>query len=86
MAEVLSFSNHFKEMDDAKPSSLHWKIMFISGMGFFTDAYDLFIIGVVMTMLKPIKANSSGRSTTMPPNTRSRSGTAFTASPMTIGC
>src|SRR6201999_4048774 len=28
--------------------------MFISGMGFFTDAYDLFIIGVVMTMLKPL--------------------------------
>lgn len=28
--------------------------MFISGMGFFTDAYDLFIIGVVMTLLKPL--------------------------------
>jgi MFS family permease len=41
-------------MDEAKPSRLHWKIMFISGMGFFTDAYDLFIIGVVMTMLKPM--------------------------------
>lgn len=39
-------------MDDAKISPLHWKIMFISGMGFFTDAYDLFIIGVVMEMLK----------------------------------
>jgi MFS transporter, PHS family, inorganic phosphate transporter len=26
--------------------------MFISGMGFFTDAYDLFIIGVVMSLLK----------------------------------
>ena len=26
--------------------------MFISGMGFFTDAYDLFIIGVVMSILK----------------------------------
>ncbi|MBV8050707.1 MAG: MFS transporter [Acidobacteriaceae bacterium] len=54
MAEVLSFSDHFKEMDEAKVSRLHWKIMFISGMGFFTDAYDLFIIGVVMTMLKPL--------------------------------
>jgi MFS transporter, PHS family, inorganic phosphate transporter len=30
----------------------HWKIMFISGMGFFTDAYDLFIIGVVISILK----------------------------------
>src|SRR6201994_3224528 len=28
--------------------------MFISGMGFFTDAYDLFIIGVVMALLKPM--------------------------------
>ena len=26
--------------------------MWISGMGFFTDAYDLFIIGVVMAILK----------------------------------
>ena len=39
-------------MDDAKTSRMHWRIMFISGMGFFTDAYDLFIIGVVMEMLK----------------------------------
>src|SRR5271163_4378751 len=30
----------------------HWKIMFISGMGFFTDAYDLFIIGVAMRLIK----------------------------------
>lgn len=28
--------------------------MLISGMGFFTDAYDLFIIGVVMSLLKPL--------------------------------
>ena len=41
-----------QQMDEAKLSRLHWKIMFISGMGFFTDAYDLFIIGVVMALLK----------------------------------
>src|SRR5580693_4875247 len=41
-------------MDNAKISRQHWKIMLISGMGFFTDAYDLFIIGVVMALLKPI--------------------------------
>ncbi len=41
-------------MDNAKISGHHWKIMFISGMGFFTDAYDLFIIGVVMTLLKDL--------------------------------
>lgn len=45
-ADVLS------RLDDAKITRLHWKIMFISGMGFFTDAYDLFIIGVVMELLK----------------------------------
>ena len=42
----------FSEMDNAGVSKEHWKIMFISGMGFFTDAYDLFIIGVVMALLK----------------------------------
>src|SRR6201996_3264761 len=44
----------FTELDNAQVSSHHWKIMFISGMGFFTDAYDLFIIGVVMSLVKPI--------------------------------
>ena len=39
-------------MDDSGITRQHWKIMFISGMGFFTDAYDLFIIGVVMSILK----------------------------------
>ncbi|HMG64051.1 MAG TPA: hypothetical protein VK599_13975, partial [Streptosporangiaceae bacterium] len=27
--------------------------MFVSGMGFFTDAYDLFVIGIVVVLLKP---------------------------------
>jgi hypothetical protein len=40
----------FDEMDNAGISKEHWKIMFISGMGFFTDAYDLFVIGVVMAL------------------------------------
>ena len=44
----------FAEMDNAGISSQHWRIMLISGMGFFTDAYDLFIIGVVMALLKPM--------------------------------
>ncbi|HEY3755292.1 MAG TPA: MFS transporter [Opitutaceae bacterium] len=44
----------FKEYDEAGISHEHWKIVLISGMGFFTDAYDLFIIGVVMTILKPL--------------------------------
>jgi len=40
-----------EKMDAAGVAKLHWRIMFISGMGFFTDAYDLFIIGVVMSLL-----------------------------------
>src|SRR6202789_2411313 len=42
------------QLDAAPTSREHWKIMLISGMGFFTDAYDLFVIGVVMVLLKPI--------------------------------
>ena len=41
-----------KQMDEADVGKVHWKIMFISGMGFFTDAYDLFIIVVVMAISK----------------------------------
>jgi PHS family inorganic phosphate transporter-like MFS transporter len=33
-------------------SKAQWGIVLISGMGFFTDAYDLFIIGVVLKLLK----------------------------------
>ena len=41
-----------RQLDDSGITPMHWKIMFISGMGFFTDAYDLFVIGVVMSLLK----------------------------------
>lgn len=41
-------------LEESKIQSFHWKTMFTSGMGFFTDAYDLFIIGVVTTILAPI--------------------------------
>jgi MFS transporter, PHS family, inorganic phosphate transporter len=51
---TLSDTKSFAEIDNAGISKEHWKIMFISGMGFFTDAYDLFIIGIVMTLLKPM--------------------------------
>ncbi len=42
----------FSEIDDERISRDQWKIVLISGMGFFTDAYDLFIIGVVLKLLK----------------------------------
>jgi MFS family permease len=41
----------FSEIDDAHISPEQWRIVLISGMGFFTDAYDLFIIGVVLKLL-----------------------------------
>ena len=39
------------QLDEAPTSRKHWKILFISGMGFFTDAYDLFVIGIVATLI-----------------------------------
>lgn len=38
-------------INSAKTSSFHYKTWLISGMGFFTDAYDLFIIGTVLGIL-----------------------------------
>jgi PHS family inorganic phosphate transporter-like MFS transporter len=46
-------ANLLETLDESKVSSFQWKIMFVSGMGFFTDAYDLFVIGIVVTLLKP---------------------------------
>jgi len=40
-----------ERLDEAPTSREHWRILFISGMGFFTDAYDLFVIGVVATLV-----------------------------------
>jgi MFS family permease len=48
----MSATTDFAHLDDSGITREHWKIMFISGMGFFTDAYDLFIIGVVMHLLR----------------------------------
>jgi len=42
----------FSEIDDERMSKTQWSIVLISGMGFFTDAYDLFIIGVVLKLLQ----------------------------------
>ncbi|HTW28083.1 MAG TPA: MFS transporter [Acetobacteraceae bacterium] len=39
-------------LDESTITREHWKILFISGMGFFTDAYDLFIIGVAMHLIR----------------------------------
>jgi len=41
-------------MDEEKLNRFHWRMIVTAGMGFFTDAYDLFIIGVVTAILMPI--------------------------------
>ncbi len=41
-------------LDDSTLSGFHLKTMLTSGMGFFTDAYDLFIIGVALAILTPL--------------------------------
>jgi MFS transporter, PHS family, inorganic phosphate transporter len=43
----------FTALDDSRITRFQWKIMFVSGMGFFTDAYDLFVIGIVVVLIKP---------------------------------
>jgi MFS family permease len=42
------------KVDDVDLVRHHFRTMFTAGMGFFTDAYDLFIIGVVIALLTPI--------------------------------
>ena len=41
-----------KRLDESKMSPFHLKTVVTAGMGFFTDAYDLFVIGVVSSILK----------------------------------
>jgi PHS family inorganic phosphate transporter-like MFS transporter len=43
----------FASLDESRITRFQWKIMLVSGMGFFTDAYDLFVIGIVVVLLKP---------------------------------
>ncbi|MBV9792579.1 MAG: MFS transporter [Actinobacteria bacterium] len=38
-------------MDGGGTTRQHWRILFVTGMGFFTDAYDLFIIGIVASLI-----------------------------------
>jgi MFS transporter, PHS family, inorganic phosphate transporter len=39
-------------LDDAPLSRFHLRAALVSGMGFFTDAYDLFVIGIAATLIK----------------------------------
>ena len=52
MAEPLAATDLIESLDEAKLSRFHLRAVLVSGMGFFTDAYDLFVIGIVSTLLK----------------------------------
>ncbi len=43
-----------KQLDESPMSGFHFKTVITAGMGFFTDAYDLFVIGVVSTILSQV--------------------------------
>jgi len=48
------FNDALYKIESEPLSWKHIKVMLISGSSFFTDAYDLFVIGVVLLMIIPI--------------------------------
>jgi MFS transporter, PHS family, inorganic phosphate transporter len=38
-------------LDEASISRFHLRAVLVSGMGFFTDAYDLFVIGIASALI-----------------------------------
>ena len=53
MQETIPLNSIHTE-DEAPINKGHFKMIITAGMGFFTDAYDLFIIGVVTAILSPL--------------------------------
>ncbi len=47
-----NYQNPFASLDSIKLSFNHIKVWYTSGMGFFTDAYDLFIISAILDVFK----------------------------------
>ncbi len=52
--QTASVTELYRPLDEAEVGRKHWLTVFTAGMGFFTDAYDLFIIGTVTVLLTPI--------------------------------
>jgi MFS family permease len=48
-------------LDEASLSRFHLRAALVSGMGFFTDAYDLFVIGIASTLVASEWHLSSGK-------------------------
>ncbi|WP_048875074.1 hypothetical protein [Candidatus Coxiella mudrowiae] len=55
MGSFIVVKNELTDHDNGNIKALHWRIVFTTGIGFFLRvAYDLFIIGVVTTILMPL--------------------------------
>src|SRR5947209_2152637 len=48
-------------LDEASLGRFHFRAVLVSGMGFFTDAYDLFIIGIASALIAKDWNLSPGR-------------------------
>jgi PHS family inorganic phosphate transporter-like MFS transporter len=59
VAEVQA-RNLITALDEASLSRFHLRAALVSGMGFFTDAYDLFVIGIASTLITKDWNLSSG--------------------------
>ena len=60
MTEIQS-GDLIAELDEASLSRFHLRAVVVSGMGFFTDAYDLFVIGIASTLIAKEWNLSSGK-------------------------
>jgi MFS family permease len=60
MTEVRS-GDLIAALDEASLSRFHLRAVLVSGMGFFTDAYDLSVIGIASTLVAKEWDLSSGR-------------------------
>ena len=60
MAEIRS-RDLIAALDEASLSRFHLRAVVVSGMGFFTDAYDLFVIGIASALIAKDWNLSSGR-------------------------
>ena len=54
-------SGVLQTFDESGLQKFHWRTVLTTGMGFFTDAYDLFIIGTVTAILTPLWHLTTGQ-------------------------
>lgn len=51
LAPVETTQQAFKHLDDAQLGWFHLRAVIVAGVGFLTDAYDLFVISLVIPMI-----------------------------------